>query len=193
MHRHYQPALLALIRSQLLANQQVCLHAAGSSMQPLIRQGDVLRVESVQPAALRRGDLLVVQRGNTLVTHRFIAMQGSMVQTRGDNCLADDPPVALDDLLGRVALLERGTIRIAMDGWLWRGTNRMLGWLSGLKGRLFEFQTGGYADQQRGLRYALVGCALLLHTVSIHVLTNAALLLTRRPVEPGEKREPITE
>jgi hypothetical protein len=180
-NNYYQPALLMLVRTRLLQQRQVCLHANGSSMLPLIRHGDALWVEYIEPADLRRGDLVLVQRDNRLITHRLVACHQGMLQTRGDNCLALDPPVLAAEILGRVSTIERGRKRIALHSRLWRITSRLLVWSGWLKAHPVSSNPPD-STQCRLYRYVLRG----LHTAVVRVLTGCTLILTRHTIEPKE-------
>ena len=58
-----------------------------------------------------RGDVLVFRSAQALVVHRVIATRP--LRLRGDNCLASDPPLSEDAILGRVTAVERAGKRLA--------------------------------------------------------------------------------
>ena len=105
------------------------LRVRGGSMVPLLRPGDVVWVEPVTPSALKRGDLIVVQRQGTWVTHRLVARQGGKWQVKGDNLRHPDPPVTDEAVLGRVVAIERDGLRIDLRELRWQLLNRVLGWI----------------------------------------------------------------
>ena len=92
------------------------LPAGGSSMLPSIRPGDVLEVHRESMAGVSKGDIVVFEREARLVTHRVvekvIGPGGTLLITRGDAMRAADPPVAPEELLGRVTAVLRGGRRL---------------------------------------------------------------------------------
>lgn len=118
------------------------LRVRGHSMAPLLRSGDVVWVEPVAPSALRRGDLVVVQRQGAWITHRLIARRGDRWYTKGDGLCHPDPAVPGEAILGRVIAIERDGSRIELRQRRWRVIHRILGWWGWL-------QAQGFAAAQR--------------------------------------------
>ena len=80
------------------------LRVSGFSMLPSIWPGDIACVSRVD--AYRPGDVvLLFSRKGRLFIHRVVEMSGGAVVTRGDSMLDADPPVAVSDVLGRLARL----------------------------------------------------------------------------------------
>jgi hypothetical protein len=98
------------------------LGARGSSMWPLLRTGDWMTVEPVS-AALRIGEIAVVETAHGLVAHRVIS--AAPLITRGDRMAADDPHAEAAALVGRVRSVRRWGIEIALEGTLGRGLSRL--------------------------------------------------------------------
>jgi hypothetical protein len=98
------------------------LDATGRSMLPLIPAGSRLLVEfGAQPA--RVGELIVFQRGDGAVTHRFVATRdagdGRQVIAKGDGEALMDRPVAPDAVLGvvrEVRLPDGRRARVPLGG-----------------------------------------------------------------------------
>lgn len=95
----------------------VRFRAAGSSMYPLIRDGDVLVVERTDPEKIRYGDIIFfIDAAGRTVVHRAIKIRahdsGTTLTTRGDSTLADDAPIDGRDVIGRVAWIEKGNGRL---------------------------------------------------------------------------------
>jgi len=78
----------------------------GDSMYPVIHSGDFVLVEPVDPARVRRGDVVLSLTDRGLTAHRVIAIHGATFTTRGDNCAALDAPFTAAQLLGRVRSAE---------------------------------------------------------------------------------------
>lgn len=81
----------------------------GSSMEPTYADGDNLLVKSLQCTTpkVRTGDVVVVRRGERLVTHRLVNLIDGIATTKGDACARVDPPISRDALLGRVVGVRR--------------------------------------------------------------------------------------
>lgn len=78
----------------------------GQSMRPTLCEGDeLLLVPLTQPPL--EGDVVVVRLPRGWVVHRVVEVRGLAVLTRGDACIRPDPPVALSDVLYRVAAVTR--------------------------------------------------------------------------------------
>lgn len=85
--------------------------SVGRSMLPTIRPGDVLVVEPIGEGAATVGDVVVTGRLGQLCAHRVISVdRGSekpLWMTQGDGLPVSDPPVAANELLGRVRYVIR--------------------------------------------------------------------------------------
>ena len=103
------------------------LQVISDSMRPLLRPGDGVLVQPIEPVAGRMGDILVVQRGAELITHRLIDVTGEGWVLRGDNAILADAPVASSDCIGRVIAIERGARRLDLTQPPWPSLNDRLG------------------------------------------------------------------
>lgn len=79
----------------------------GRSMEPLIRDGEVVTVSPDLSSPLRPGEIVVVQaESGELLCHRLVTVgggrQGTWVQTWGDAALLPDLPLPGSAVLGRV-------------------------------------------------------------------------------------------
>jgi len=84
--------------------------ATGWSMLPAVWPGDTLVIERVHGGQIRVGDIVLVGRKGRLCAHRVVAAGNPETRhwiTQGDGMPAPDPPVAENELLGRVAYLIR--------------------------------------------------------------------------------------
>ncbi len=97
----------AVITDLLASGHSVRFRVHGDSMAPLLRSDDSLQVEPVDPAAVRRGDVVLVLAERGLTAHRVIALDEETARTRGDNAPAEDPPISRSRLIGRIVWLER--------------------------------------------------------------------------------------
>ena len=86
------------------------LRASGKSLWPLLREGDSLRVERVEPAALRLGEVAVVKLpGGVLAAHLVASLEP--LQTSSSVGVLDPQPV---EALGRVTGFRRAGV---VHGW----------------------------------------------------------------------------
>jgi signal peptidase I len=125
-HPHHFAAIVAEL---LMSGQQVRFPAPGKSMQPTIRDGEVVTVEPLSPSDVRKGDIILYRRGEGLIAHRVIRiMKGpgtarssaiasyGMFVLRGDASTACDLPVEPGQVLGRVVAVERQGRSISLVG-----------------------------------------------------------------------------
>ena len=123
----------ALIIKEFLTQRKATLEirAAGSSMRPLIKEGDILVVKSVAPQKLRRGDIAVFDLGKQLCAHRLIKKNFCanrwVFLAKSDKTFYADTPFSEQDLLGRVSCIQRGRRRINLDAKFWVFANSASG------------------------------------------------------------------
>ena len=72
------------------------------SMEPNLSVGDMVIVQEEDEYAV--GDVVVFQSGNSLVIHRIVSIDGDMITTRGDANNADDEPIHIRYIKGKMVL-----------------------------------------------------------------------------------------
>lgn len=81
----------------------------GFSMFPVLSTGDSVIVSSVDN--LKKGDIILFRKDENIVCHRvmkIISREGKVFYvTRGDSLFYDDAPVSVDDIIGKVSIIER--------------------------------------------------------------------------------------
>ena len=96
----------------LSSGQLVRFRATGLSMDPTIRDGDVLTVEPVDLNEIRPGEVLLYRTERGVVAHRLVRYETVESQPlyilRGDASGTCDPPVCVGEVLGRVTAVRRG-------------------------------------------------------------------------------------
>lgn len=112
------------MRDQLRRQGGVWVRARGRSMAPVLRLGDRVRLDPVDPAAVRPGELVAfVGEDGVLRTHRalrYVGMEdGPRLVARGDNERGADPPTPLWAVVGRVGARERFGVVRRTEGTLW--------------------------------------------------------------------------
>ena len=76
------------------------------SMQPDIKAGDLIIIQ--EQAMYREKDIITYHEDEALITHRIIGIDQTGVITRGDANNANDAPVVLSDIEGKVVLCIPG-------------------------------------------------------------------------------------
>jgi signal peptidase I len=92
----------------------------GLSMYPTIRDGELITVGPVAAHQIARGDVLLCRQSTRLLAHRVVAVQmrggERVVRLRGDAKGADDAPIAVSDVIGKVVSVQRNGRGIRMSG-----------------------------------------------------------------------------
>jgi len=102
----------SVLADLLARGVRVRVRVTGKSMHPTICSSDRVTIAPVDAAAIRRGDILLIQdETGHLKLHRLIRIRRQAERpylTRGDALITPDLPVAAVCVLGRVSLVERG-------------------------------------------------------------------------------------
>ncbi len=112
------PGLAGLIREVLARGSSVRLRAGGASMQPCLRDGDILLIGA--PARpLKTGDVaaFTAPPDGALLIHRLIGVRDGSLRFKGDGVRFVDPPVRGEDVLGIVLFVERSGRKVRYAGW----------------------------------------------------------------------------
>ena len=105
------------------------LRVKGTSMAPLLQNGDSLIVQPVPLERIKPGDLLTFRRNDEIVTHRLLAIRPTELILMGDNLYALDVPVLPEHILGRVTALQKDDKQKSMQGAGWSLIHPTLAWL----------------------------------------------------------------
>jgi signal peptidase I len=109
------PEATQLLADLLAADQDVRFAVTGDSMRPFLTGGDIVTLRRAHASDIRLGALLLFRRqgqdGGRLLLHRVVSIQRvrsvpTVIQTQGDALLTPDAHIVLDDVLGRVSLIE---------------------------------------------------------------------------------------
>ena len=114
------------ITAELLRRgNRVRFRAAGASMQPTIEDGELITVAPVGPGSVKRGDILLYRSEQGVHAHRVVGRVKGTVTIdggdsppyllRGDASVSCDPPVQLEQVIGRVVAVQRGGRNLALD------------------------------------------------------------------------------
>ncbi|MFC0216446.1 hypothetical protein ACFFK0_29035 [Paenibacillus chartarius] len=95
------------------------LPAQGTSMFPLICEGDICRFAACGPGELERGDVVLYSSASgRLVAHRLLRVESGrlLLVCKGDTNLGCDEPVAPEQLLGKLVRINKRRLRLLADG-----------------------------------------------------------------------------
>lgn len=150
------PTVFAELASDLLrAGNALRFRAHGGSMQPLIRDGDVLLVRPVDSGTVQVGDVVLFHGGpGHVLVHRVIRVQvtrqGRWFTVQGDALSQPDGDIPESHVFGCVVGIERGSVHLGLQRPLMRalaraavlrsrwglGRGSQLRWVKGLVKRL---------------------------------------------------------
>ncbi len=165
-----------MIRETLEHHGSFTFRAFGGSMMPVVRHGEMIRIEPLAAADARTGDILFFATPDgRFIGHRFLGWRRSAsgvrsMLTSGDTLPHFDPPHDSQTLLGLITATERGAGIVALP----RGTGGRLMALashlsSTLAGPFLALTTrlpAGLSRRSRALiRYLFCGPVFVLGTI----------------------------
>lgn len=126
---------MSIIGAEILASQilrtgiKVKFRARGQSMYPFIRDGSILSIEPLCNTLPRKGEVIFcwysTQTAEIVLVHRFLRyLPDGRVQTRGDHLPEADPPLPVEQVLGRVSRVEQANSCYDLGNPFWR----IVGW-----------------------------------------------------------------
>ena len=118
----------------LRRGRSVRFRAPGRSMQPAILDGDLITVEPVSLADIKRGDIILYRSTMGVTAHRVVRIyrgngSATLFILRGDAPGSPDERVDSQDVLGKVVWLHRGGRLV--DPYSWRAMVYRTALLSG--------------------------------------------------------------
>lgn len=128
-------AQLSELSSEILhAGLSLRLVGKGGSMRPMVREGDLLEIQPVDPSSVHRGEIvLCLLEDGRVVIHRVVRIDhraaGLRFLVQGDQALEPDGWIGAYSVLGRLVELERDGKRISMQN----APTRLLGQLAALR------------------------------------------------------------
>ena len=113
-------ATFQLINQSIRNKGWIDLPAEGTSMYPLIKNGDLCRFILCEPHSLKRADIaLFYTRMGELVAHRFYYKQLSddriVFHFKGDTNLGFDGPVSEEQIIGKLTMIHRAQRKISVE------------------------------------------------------------------------------
>jgi len=92
----------------------------GSTMEPLLRDGDLLTLCAVSPGELRRGDIVTLRLSDKFPTCRVARLTGDSVVLSADNWPDFHATAASQDIIGKVVRRTRAGRHLSCEDWTWR-------------------------------------------------------------------------
>ncbi|MDH3598188.1 MAG: signal peptidase I [Candidatus Tectomicrobia bacterium] len=125
----------------LRRGMRVRFAAKGQSMQPVIRDGEVITVTPVAVAEVKQRDILLYRTARGLIAHRVVGIErhpgrAAAFTLRGDAANVCDAPVQAEQILGKVVSVQRGARQMGMAGWHAAPWRKIGAWASRLAGRI---------------------------------------------------------
>jgi signal peptidase I len=118
-----------VIADALASGNRIRFRAAGTSMLPTIRDGDLITIAPVAPNEIVAGDVLLCRHGDRLFAHRLVAVtrQGPerMLELRGDCNTDADAIVSERAIVAKVIDVSRNGRVIPLAGWRARVRHRL--------------------------------------------------------------------
>ena len=131
MHEIYLRTARELNEASLNKQDLLRLKITSRSMDPILRIGDHVLVQSTSPSLIRCGDLIVTRREDGYLTHRLLTVDEQGWYTKGDRNLLADAPIDASEIVGLVIAIERQGklhyLRVRPQCWITR-VQRWLGW-----------------------------------------------------------------
>ncbi len=98
---------------------------SSNSMWPILKQGDIIFIKNISPEDIKVGDVIVWQQEEKgFVIHRVIKIKENAIITRGDANTAEDPPVAFENIVGKMLEFREKPVRIPYLGKITAMANR---------------------------------------------------------------------
>jgi hypothetical protein len=97
----HQRLVAEALRQGLIEDPPAEFTIAGSSMKPLLQQGDRVRLKPCNQNTLHGGRCYAFKEGVTLVLHRYVATRGEYAIFVGDNMLAHQL-IPIDNIIGEL-------------------------------------------------------------------------------------------
>jgi signal peptidase I len=127
-------AFTGLSADILQRGKSLRFRAHGTSMQPLLRDGDHLQVQPVEAERIRIGDVVLCSsQADRIVAHRVLRRlagpDGYRFLVQGDQVILPDGWIPKSQVYGRVTMIERAGVYMDMN----RPVMRALGLLAVLR------------------------------------------------------------
>jgi len=110
---YYTPTFL----SRTLDTPYPLAAVTSSSMWPTLKKGDLVVLKGVDNLEdVRVGDIIAFRHEAGFAIHRVVSIDGTQITTQGDANDINDPPISIDDVVGRVAKVMGRAVRVPYLG-----------------------------------------------------------------------------
>ncbi len=131
---------------------------SGRSMLPLLEPGDQLKVLHGQ-SHVDVGDVITFYKDDTFVAHRIMQIKTKqnrpVIISKGDNTPQFDPPLRLQEIVGRVIAVERNGRLMKIDTLPWKVLGRLIVAKTHVQGKLSEMRQTANMGKLMGWRYRI--------------------------------------
>lgn len=112
MNKAYTEVAASLKNKSILTKKELTFTCEGTSMDPVLQNGDEISVSRVPLADLRFGDIVTYENNSVFITHRFFYRKRQkngdlLLILKADNRLTSDKPVPVSFLVGKVTKISR--------------------------------------------------------------------------------------
>lgn len=149
------------------------LTVTSGSMRPLLRAGDCVVVQPIDPYALRPGEVIVAQRGGEWITHRLVAVDERGWHMHGDNTRYADEAAGAAEIVGRVIVIERGAQTIDLQQPHWQAIGRRINRVQRVQLQILAAMRGPGGTRSSGGKRALAALINWPFQVVVRVLIRS--------------------
>lgn len=108
-----EEALFLLMKRAIDTNGSIAISAQGSSMFPLIREGNICRFRPVEEKSFSRGDIILFRSDSGhLIAHRLLQVihldDECLYVCKGDTNAGYDKPIRIEQMLGVLYSIRKG-------------------------------------------------------------------------------------
>jgi signal peptidase I len=123
--------LIRIIKLGLASDKYVRMPVYGDCMNPIIKSGDFATIKAATFDKLKCGDVVVFNVLDRIKIHRFLKhseiCRSKFIITKGDRCRFPDPMIPIEDLLGKVILVDNPSKQFNFERPMWMKINFVLG------------------------------------------------------------------
>lgn len=149
------------------------LTVTSDSMRPLLRSGDGVVVQPIDPYVLQPGDVIVAQRSGEWITHRLVAVDERGWLMHGDNTRYGDEAASSSEIVGRVIAIERGAQTIDLQQPRWQAIGRRVNRVQRVQLQMLAAIRGLGGSRSNGAKRALAALMNWPFQVIVRVLIRS--------------------
>lgn len=190
-----------LYLSLLRKGQPICLNTYGISMYPFIRNGDRVKVESINEKEIKIGDIVALNKKDKdrawFLVHRVVKIErddeNKIYFTKGDfQKKGLDEPVTIEFIVGKITEVQRKTFTINFKRPLWKYVNNIIAKLSLRSPNIIRFLSWPLdLIIERRLFFSKIKNRLKKKNPIFYNTEELLLICTRRNLDEKLKRKAI--